>query len=172
MEGKNMQNYAKKCQKNIYAKIIQNMPFFLPIKHLFCFKEMVNRCFNLWKCAVSGCVWKHPGWFLSVFMHFYEGLDDFWTIFGYFWPFLTVFGPFWSQKWVEMAQNRAKMGPKWDKNVSFWGDFGPFLGRSGHSGVTSDHFGIALASFWGRFGVVWPHFRPFLVRFGVIFAYF
>ena len=43
---------------------------------------------------------------------------------------------------------------------SFWGDFGPFLGRPGVSlGSLSDHFGIGLASFWGRFDSI---LTPFL----------
>ena len=66
---------------------------FPPIKHLFCLKTSQNRRFDLWKCAVSGCVWKWFGWILSVFMHFYEGLHAFWTGFHSFWPFLTVFEP-------------------------------------------------------------------------------
>ena len=49
---------------------------FKGIENLFCLKNGQNRCFNLWKYAVSGCVWEDPEWILSVFMHFYEGLHD------------------------------------------------------------------------------------------------
>ena len=66
-----------------------------------------------------------------------------------------------------------KIGPKWAKNRSngsFWGDFGPCLGRSGVTlGSLRDHFGIVLASFWGRFGVV---LTPFWGLFGLFLGYF
>ena len=75
-----------------------------------------------------------------------------------------------------MAQNTAKMGQKWAKNRSkighfgvildqFWVDPGSFWGHLGHR----EHFGIVLASFWGRFDLVlasfsgrfWCAFDPF-----------
>ena len=61
---------------------------------------------------------------------------------------------------------------------SFWGDFGPFLGRSVITlRSLRDHVGIVLASFWGRFGVVFRYFvtlfRGLLgVRFGLFFDHF
>ena len=72
-------------------------------------------------------------------------------------PFLTVFGTFWGRftgrLWQFLDhfgdQNGTKIGP-------FWGDFGPFFFGSirGHLGVTSDHFGMVLASFSGLSGIV------------------
>ena len=57
----------------------------------------------------------------------------------------------------------AILGPFLDQNRVNLGDFGPLLGRSG---VTlrslRDHYGIVLASFWGRFGVVFDPFGWFL----------
>ena len=115
---------------------------------------------------------------LSVFKHFYEGPDDFWAVFGYFWPFLTVFGPFGAQKkrpkWPKTQPKWPKAGQKWvqngsengSKNGSFLGDFGQFLGRSGVILVSlSDHFGIVLASFGACLASFWPHFEAFLGHF-------
>ena len=68
-----------------------------------------------------------------------------------------------------MVQNE----PKWVKNRSFWGDFGPFSGRSGVTlGSLSDHFGIVLASFWGCFDVVLTHVEAFLGPFWTLFGPF
>ena len=45
---------------------------------------------------------------------------------------------------------------------SFWGGFGPFLGRSGSIlGSLRDHFGIVSASFLGLFGAFLTHFWLF-----------
>ena len=64
--------------------------------HLFCLKQDgQNRRFNLWKCAVSGCVWKGPEWILSVFKQFDEGLNDFLPLFDPFDPFWAIFDHFW-----------------------------------------------------------------------------
>ena len=57
-----------------------------PIKHLFC-------------CAVSRCVWKYSQWILSVFMHFYEGVHDFWMVFAPLSTLLIVLGPFLALFW-------------------------------------------------------------------------
>ena len=91
--------------------------------------------------------------------------------------FLTVFEPFevpspaafcghMAFLWSCRDRNGTKIGP-------FWGDFGPFFGRSGVIlGSLRDHFGIVLASCWARFGLVltpfWAaldHFGPFLGTF-------
>ena len=99
---------------------------FSPIKHLICLKTDQNRRFILWKRAVSGYVWKCPGWTLRVFMHLYEGLHHFWTFFEVtFDLFVTILSHF---------------NPIWGHTV-------PFLGpRQGH-------FWTILASFWGHFDV-------------------
>ena len=56
---------------------------------------------------------------------------------------------------------------------SFWGDFEPFLGSIRViSGSLGDHFGVVLASCWGRFGVVLTHFEAFLGTFWTIFGPF
>ena len=50
---------------------------------------------------------------------------------------------------------------------SFWGDFGPFLGRSGVTlGSLRDHFGIVLGSFWCRFDPILSLFGAFLTLLG------
>ena len=113
-------------------------------------KNAQNRRFNLWTCAVSGRVWKHPG---CVFMKFDEGPDDCWLILfvtfhpfrpfpSHFWPYLDYTGWFRTIFWT-------KIGPFWCHSG---GDFGPFLGRSGVTlGWLRDHFGIVLASFLSSF---------------------
>ena len=76
-EKANIYKFPPKFTKND-TKIVQKQALFSGIKHLFCLKKTgQNRRFNLWKCAVSGCAWKDPERILSVFMHFYEGVDDF-----------------------------------------------------------------------------------------------
>ena len=89
----------------ICAKSMQKHALFSPIKHLFRLKPGQNPRFNLWKCAVSWCVWKYHEWILnvfaggahvwkypewnsSVFMHLYEGQ----VAFGRF--FLVIFDNF------------------------------------------------------------------------------
>ena len=72
-----------------------------------------------------------------------------------------------------MVQNRPELGQKWANNVSFWGDFGPVLGRFGVTLESFQHrFGIVFASFRGRsevvlgqFWVFWGPFRVFLRSF-------
>ena len=137
---------------------------FSAVKHLFRLKNVQNRRFNLWKCAVSGCVWKGPEWILSVFKQIDECLDDFWTIFA---PFCPLFDPFWAI----FDHIGGYIGPFWDhfgtKIGWFWGDFGPFLGRSGVTlGSLRDHFSIVLASFWVVLVSFWPILRPFWALFG------
>ena len=104
----------------------------------------------------------------ECFKRFYEGLDAFWTVFGYFWLFLDLFGvenwsmwPWIGRKWV---QNHPKNG-------SFLGDFEPFLGRSGIIlGSLRDPFGIILGSFLCRFDpILRPFFGPCLYHFGLFF---
>ena len=106
-----MQDKAKIC------KVVKICPFFLPMKHLFCLKNGQSRRFNLWKCAVRGCVWKHPEWILRVFMHFmkvYVTFERFCFVFiDPFERFWTIFDPVWGY-----------MGPFLDH---FWTIFGPFL---------------------------------------------
>ena len=54
--------------------------------------------------------------------------------------------------------------------MSFWGDFGPFLGQSGIIlDSLWDHFGIVLASCWGRFFVGLTHFEAFWAFGGGLF---
>ena len=82
---------SQKCLKKIYAKLSKNMPFFRLWNTCFCFKKKRSKStFQPWKCAASGCVWKCPEC-MSVFMHFDEGLDDFWVVFR---SFFTFFGRF------------------------------------------------------------------------------
>ena len=102
--SKMMQEKAKIytfLQKKIGEFCARTSPF-SPIKHVFCLKNGQNWRFNLWKCAARACAWKHPKRILSIFMHIYEGLDDFWTVF--FWWRFTLFcnhlGPIRSQKRV------------------------------------------------------------------------
>ena len=140
------------------------------IKHLFLIKNGQNWRCNLWKCAVSGCVWKHPAWILRMFIHFYEGLDDFWTVFGHFWPLLTLFESFLTLS----GAYRAIFRPFWNHHRVilewFWTIFGSIRG---HMGSLWDHFGIVLESFLGRFDVVrtafWGLFRPFFGPFSLRF---
>ena len=76
-----------------------------------------------------------------------------------FWPLLSHFEPFLTNRAFFLDQNRTICG--W-----FWGDFGPFLGRSG----------IILASFWHHLGVAlvsfWPHLEAFVGPFWTIFGPF
>ena len=111
---------------------------FSAVKHLFRLKTGQNRRFNLWKYAVSGCVWKCPEWILSVFMHFYEGPH-------YFWPFW----PFWSHFWPYPGLYRAFLGRNFWCRFSvvltpFWALLGPFLSR-----------------FWTPFWTVFARLRVF-----------
>ena len=136
------------------------------IKHLFWLNGQ-NRRFNLWKCAVSGCIWKGPGLILSVFKQIHEGLHDFWTIFGHSW---SIFDHFWAIFWPYRGLHRTIFGPVWSQNRTtlgwFLGDFGPFLGRSGVTlGSLGDNFGIVLTSFGARFGGVLTPFRGLSVPF-------
>ena len=51
----------------------------------FRLKTDQTRRFNLWECAASRCVWKHPEWIFSIlFLYFYEGPDRFWVLFLFF----------------------------------------------------------------------------------------
>ena len=84
-----MQDKANRCKpKQKYAKLWKYAPFFAYKAVVLLVKNGQNRRFNLWKCAVLECVWKHPEWILRVFMHFYKGAYDFWTfLFRLYWPF-------------------------------------------------------------------------------------
>ena len=63
-----MQDTAKICYQNVQN--CAKTSHFSPIKHFFLLKKNgQNRRFNIRKCAVCGCAWKHPVWILSVFMH-------------------------------------------------------------------------------------------------------
>ena len=64
---------------------------FFAYETLLSLKKRSKSTFQPMKCAVSGSVWKHPEWILSVFTQFDEGLDDFRTIFASFWPILAFF---------------------------------------------------------------------------------
>ena len=90
--------------------------------------------------------------FLSNLMKVWMTFERFLTVLATFDPFCAIFDPIGGSISPFWDQNRNKMG-------SFWGDFGPFLGRSRVIlGSLRDHFGIVWASFWGRFGVVLTSF--------------
>ena len=142
-----MQNCAKTCP-------------FSPLKTLVLIKK------NPVKIDVSTyesvqyagrCVWKYPAWILSVFMHFSEGADGFWTVF--FFVIIDIFVRFWAI----FGLLGATKGHFWDQNGVILGGFGPFLGRSGVIlGPLSDRvvivwvsFWVVLVSFWPRFGSFW-----------------
>ena len=61
---KNMQNCAKTST-------------FSPIKHLFCLKKRSKSTFQPMKVCSKWVCLKGPGWILSVFKQFDEGLYDF-----------------------------------------------------------------------------------------------
>ena len=66
--------------------------FYFVDYYLFYIKNGQNRRFNLWNESVQSVgVWKSPGWILSDFKQFDEGLDDVLTVFG---PFWVLFNPF------------------------------------------------------------------------------
>ena len=141
---------------------MQKQAFFSATKHLFCFKNNgQNRRFNLWTCAVSGCVWKHPEWILSVSMQLYAGLYDFWTVVWWFffdlvtwWPLFTILRLFGPKNGSQLVKNV----PKYFKNGHYWVIFGPLLGPSASfCSYFRDGFGIVLVSFR-------TPFRAFLVR--------
>ena len=99
-----------------------------------------RRRFNLWECAVGGCVWKCPEWFwVCVFSNFDEGPDDFWTGLAPLDPFLTLSEPFFDPI--------GYIGPFWGhfgtKTEPFWGDLGVTLGWFWTIfGSIPDHFGV------------------------------
>ena len=95
--------------------------------------QPMNVC-RMWACVDVSCQW-----ILSVFMHFYEGLDGFWTDFifrhyRHFWPFLDHFWPF--------------LGPKWMIFGSLWGHFRVTYGWFC---IVLGRFEVVLASFWHHF---------------------
>ena len=104
---------------------------FSPIKHLIRLKTDQNRRFILWKCAVSGYVWKCPGWTLRVFMHLYECLHHFWTFFE------VTFDLFVTTFWAILTLSGAIQ-------CHFW-----------------DHDRVIFGPFWHRFGVILMFFDPF-----------
>ena len=168
-QGKNMEISAKIHRNG--AKIVQKQAFFRYKTLVLHKKKSKIRRFSLWKCAVSGCVWKHPAWILSVFMHFYEGLLGFWTGFWLLPTFLIVFEPFFDLIWSHTGPFLDYFGTKmgW-----FWGDFGPF---SDHSSVIlgslREHFGVDWTPLWTIFGPFWPiwgHFSVILRSFLWFFA--
>ena len=80
---------------------------------MFCFKNGQNRRFNLWKHAVSGCIWRCCD--LSVFMHFCEGMDGFPSVYTAFCrsglltcilfflgPSLGLFGTFFGERPIDL----------------------------------------------------------------------
>ena len=114
-------------------------------------------------CSKWVCL-KFPGWILSLFMHFYEGQDGFWTVLSHYLHFFAVFGPC-----------LAHFGPyKCHFGTKIRSFLGSFLGRSGvtwgHSGIL---FATVLASFCGHFGAVFTTFlRPFSAHCGHFWAIF
>ena len=69
-----MPNSAKIHQK--YAKLCKKMRRFA-YKTLVLLKKKVKIDVSTYESVVNGCIWKYAEWLLSVFMHFYEGLDAF-----------------------------------------------------------------------------------------------
>ena len=138
----------------------------------FVLKKTVKIDVSTYESVQQVGVRKGPEWILSVFKLFDEGLYDFWTVFGPFWPtfdsFCAIFGTI-----------GGYLGPFWDlfgtKQDHFGGDFGVVLDRLwvdrgslwGHSGIFlasvwhhfGARFGVVLTPFWGLF---WAMFGPFL----------
>ena len=130
-----MQICAKKCP-------------FSSIKHL---KKTVKIDVSSYeKCAVSGCAWKYRNWILSVFMHCYECLHDFWTA---FWLLLSHFWPFFSH-WPWLGLYRPIFGPFWDQNIFILGWFSTIFRVDPGRLTWFLHGSIALiALFKIRFGI-------------------
>ena len=106
-------------------------------------------------CSKWVCL-KFPGWILSVFMHFYEGLDGFWTVLSPLSTFFDCFRPCLAH----FGHTRATLGPK---SGHYWNHFGL---NPGSLGVTQGYF---LPPFWHRlefiFGPFWAIFEPFFQSF-------
>ena len=75
------------CQRKI-CKIVQKRALF----RILLKKKGHNRRFNLRKCAVRECAWKHPGWILNVLCIF---VKVHMTFERFFWPRSTHLTPFW-----------------------------------------------------------------------------
>ena len=143
-EGKNMQN-SSVIHKKKYAKVCKN-------KHFFGYKTLVSlkKTFKIdissyesvqW-AGVSGSILSGFWVFLCTFMKVEMTFELFSVTFRLFWTSLDLPR---TKNWSKWPKNRAEMGLKW----VIWGDFGPFLGRSGVTlGLLRDPFGIVLASFW------------------------
>ena len=155
----------------VLLKTRSNSTFQPSVQH----KILQNRRSNNWKCAVSGCVWKCHQLILGVFMHFYEGLHNFWAI---FWLLLTfffdIFGAIFDPVWGQVGPFFwAILGPKWDHLGVILGWFWAILRLIGVSlGSIRCHFGghsgiilVVLVSFW-------PHFDDFLALFGTVLGNF
>ena len=104
---KNIQSNTKRCKHMQFAvflskftRIVGKPCSFVLLIQLFHLKNTQIWRFNLWKCAVCECVWKYLEWILSVFMHFCEGIDDFWAFFSHYFQhfqlFLGHFGFIWA----------------------------------------------------------------------------
>ena len=144
---------------------------FSAIKDLFCLKKRQwNRRFNLWKCAINGCVCKQPEWILSILCTFMKVQMTFERILAPFIPIWPFFEPIFD--------------PIWGCVGSFWGHFGTKIGAcwSNFGWVLTIFLGpseVILTSFWHHFGVVltpfWAflgHFGPFLGSFRITFGAF
>ena len=174
VKAKNMQISAKIHQK--LCKIVQKQVVFSAIKHLFRSKNGQIGRLILWKCAAGGCVWKHPGCILSVFMHLYEGLP----LSGFF-DLSDVFDRFWTVFGLSFCHKRATLGAKmgrfgvildhfWVDSGSFWRHLGIILASFLHN------FGVVLVWLWPDLEAVWGLFRTIfggiLAHFGPFFGHF
>ena len=102
---------------------------FSPIKHLFRLKTSKNGLSIYESVHYVGVPGRILSRFLSVFMHFYEGLNDFrivfWLLLSFFDRFLSHFRPIRRPMGHFSGPNGTKIG-------SFWGDSEPFLCRRAH----------------------------------------
>ena len=87
-----------------------------------------------------------PGGTVTSFWVVLEHIEHAYLVYG---PFLTIFGTFRGRFTGRLWHFLDHFGDQSRTKIwSFWGDFGPFLGRYGVI------FGITLVSFWHHFGVV------------------
>ena len=153
------------CDKN--AKLCgEKMLFFayIPLASLKNWSKYTFRpekVYSKWVClevswvdfeCFDHCFWRFR-WLLSGFFSY--SFKNFWLILRHFWP----------HPWLY----KAILGLFWNRNGSFCGNFGPFLGQFG--AIFRSRW-IISASFWHHFGVVlvscWPHFgmlEAFTTRF-------
>ena len=143
-----------------------------PIKHLFCLKPGQNPRFNLWKCAVSWCVWKYHEWILNVFAGGGTRLEvsrvefkcfyalvwrsgGFWAFlfFVLFWQFLPNLGQ-WaileSQRWPACRVFRHLQGIPLPQ---------PVTTAAGRKGFYCHFTGSIVSGFWVFYELLWRYGR-------------